>query len=694
MAVPRVIVGGATAPGGVSALRRALGHLDTTFGSGAAGLLVALVGAAGVNVLVRIGSGGFHEPAVDHLFLGLLLVSLPLEAVSLLVARNTARARASGGPVAWERLARRVAVATAVVAAVGVAVVLDRGGPVGHRWESVVAVGVCAVLMGTAVVPRAVLLGRGRFEDVTAAVLAGTGARLLGIAAAWVMGGSGLALVAAVLATGEAVACRIVWIRASGSPGEAPSHLVVRPGEILGTTVALAGVWGLVLVELWLAGRYLPPVAREQYTAALDAARAALFVPQALITVAVARLAPGGAQARDVLRFVLRVTVAAGGVITMVLVGRSLLPLAGGWGSPRPVPVDLVLVVGIAACALGVLLVLVAAAVVREVPGATTGWWALMAIVGASWYWHAGPAVLAAGFVLVALVAAARLLAGPSLVGPASTWPETERRMVPEATGPHLELSIVVPSFNPGAERLHRHLLALARAVEAEGVSYELIAVSDGSTDGSDVLPPTLEAMGVRVLALPRNSGKGAALQAGLRAARGRYLGFIDADGDIPAHLWHHFWTLMRLYDADMVVGSKHHPLSEVEYSPLRRIMSRTYRMLAHALFRVGVADTQTGIKLFRREVLADVLPLVVEQGFVFDLELLVIARRRGWRRVLEAPVRVERQAGSTVSARSVLRMFARTVTLAARLHVLRLYDLPEARVHRDLALGAEGVAA
>ncbi|HEX4779085.1 MAG TPA: glycosyltransferase, partial [Acidimicrobiia bacterium] len=393
------------------------------------------------------------------------------------------------------------------------------------------------------------------------------------------------------------------------------------------------------------------------------------------------------------LRLALRVTGAAGvGLVGVTAVGASSGAARAAWGAT--VPVDLAVVVAVGACGLGLLLVLVSAAVVRGVAGGVGIWWAVGAVVLASVLWHGGPAPLAAAFAFVTMGALARLLAGPALVGPASTWPEVERRLESAVVDGQPDVTVIVPFFNPGADRLRRHLLELVHTLEREGVAFELLAVSDGSTDGSDMLAADLAARGVRVLALPRNSGKGAALRAGLCEAHGRYLGFIDADGDLPADLWHHFLTLMRLYEADMVVGSKHHPLSQVRYPSARRVMSRVYRRLVRLLFRVDVTDTQTGIKLFRREVLADVLPYVVESGFVFDLELLVVARRHGWRRVLEAPVRVEHQFRSTISTRTAVEMLASTLVLAVRVYVLRRYDTPSRRADGQTALRLEGATA
>jgi glycosyltransferase involved in cell wall biosynthesis len=99
-----------------------------------------------------------------------------------------------------------------------------------------------------------------------------------------------------------------------------------------------------------------------------------------------------------------------------------------------------------------------------------------------------------------------------------------------------LELSIVVPFFNPGP-RLPHNIDAIVNELKAIGLAFEVVTVSDGSTDGSAEAVAKLPGSHLRRIELPRNMGKGEALRVGLRQGRGRYLGFIDADGDIPAHM-------------------------------------------------------------------------------------------------------------------------------------------------------------
>jgi hypothetical protein len=99
------------------------------------------------------------------------------------------------------------------------------------------------------------------------------------------------------------------------------------------------------------------------------------------------------------------------------------------------------------------------------------------------------------------------------------------------------------------------------------------------------------------------------------------------------------------------------------------------YQTLIGILFRLPVRDTQTGLKFVRREVLTDVVPRMVEKRFAFDLELLVVARRLGYRQFVEAPVQIVERFSSTISMRAVWNMTVDTLAIFYRLHILRYYD-------------------
>jgi glycosyltransferase involved in cell wall biosynthesis len=216
-----------------------------------------------------------------------------------------------------------------------------------------------------------------------------------------------------------------------------------------------------------------------------------------------------------------------------------------------------------------------------------------------------------------------------------------------------VDLSLIIPFYNPGPQ-VRRTAERAATALSEAGRTFEIIAVSDGSTDGSErsldgVLPESL-----RVVVLPANRGKGYAIRTGMQLAIGEWVGFIDADGDIPSEVLVPMMDLASETGAAIVFGSKRHPESDVTVSGVRRISSWGYRHLVKRLFHLAVPDTQTGVKLLRREVVSALLPLLVEERYVLDLEVFVLAQRLGFVSFVEAPIRVEKQYSSTVSVRSV----------------------------------------
>jgi glycosyltransferase involved in cell wall biosynthesis len=187
----------------------------------------------------------------------------------------------------------------------------------------------------------------------------------------------------------------------------------------------------------------------------------------------------------------------------------------------------------------------------------------------------------------------------------------------------------------------------------------------------------------VRRIELDRNIGKGHALRTGLAMGRGRYLGFIDADGDISPEFLAPFVSIMQADRPDIIIGSKRHPDSSVHYPPLRRLYSWGYQNLIRVLFRLKVKDTQVGIKLVDRRTMAAVLPLLRESRFALDLELLVLARALGYTAIVEAPVRIEERFGSTISIRAVWTLLLDTLALFWRFTVRHSYDPQIAETRR-----------
>jgi glycosyltransferase involved in cell wall biosynthesis len=239
---------------------------------------------------------------------------------------------------------------------------------------------------------------------------------------------------------------------------------------------------------------------------------------------------------------------------------------------------------------------------------------------------------------------------------------------------PTLDVTMVVPYYNPG-HRLRTTVAHMVQVLESSGMTFEIIAVSDGSTDGSPFTLDGLPEDVVRRMEFDRNVGKGHAIREGLSRGRGRYLGFIDADGDISPELLAPFVSIMRFDKPDIIIGSKRHPESTVQYPPLRRLYSWGYQRLIRLLFRLNVRDTQVGIKLVDRRVITDVLPMLKESRFALDLELLVLAQRLGYTQIVEAPVRIDERFGSTISIKAVWSLLIDTLAVFIRLNITHAYD-------------------
>lgn len=206
-------------------------------------------------------------------------------------------------------------------------------------------------------------------------------------------------------------------------------------------------------------------------------------------------------------------------------------------------------------------------------------------------------------------------------------------------------ISVVVPVFNE-APRIRANLEMLVAELEPNFRSYEILVVSDGSTDGTEREISAMDHPFIRLLALPDNTGKGHAVRCGLREARGDYVFFIDGDMELHPRELRIFMGLMALYDVDAVIGSKRHPQSQVYYPWYRRALSAGFQQLVRAAFDIHITDTQVGMKLFKRQLVQAVVDELRIDRYGFDLELLVLAKRHGFTKVLEAPITLEYRLG------------------------------------------------
>ena len=243
-------------------------------------------------------------------------------------------------------------------------------------------------------------------------------------------------------------------------------------------------------------------------------------------------------------------------------------------------------------------------------------------------------------------------------------------------------LSVIMPALNEGA-LIYDNLLETVSCLEALGVSFEIILVDDGSSD--DTLAEAQRAASrdgrIIVTANYHNLGKGWAIKTGFKRARGEVVAFLDADLDVHPGQIGIMLEKLESGICDVVIGSKFHPDSRLEYPWSRRIFSLFYFLFIKLLFGLPLKDTQTGIKLFSKEVLDRVFPHVLVKMFAFDIEILSIAHRDGFK-IAEVPVIVRFKRGQVwgrISFRDIVHIFIDTLAVYYRLNILNYYarELP-----------------
>jgi glycosyltransferase involved in cell wall biosynthesis len=256
-----------------------------------------------------------------------------------------------------------------------------------------------------------------------------------------------------------------------------------------------------------------------------------------------------------------------------------------------------------------------------------------------------------------------------------------ESALTPEIAGERADparplLSVVVPVYNEAGTIVDNVGTIRDRVEDGLGEAVEVIVVSDGSIDESEERLLADASHRARVIHYDRNLGKGYAVKTGALAARGRWISFVDADLDVDPASIPSFLELARRDSLDFVIGSKRHPESLVHYPRSRRMASWLYQKMIRLLFSLDVRDTQVGLKVFKREVAEEVMPLLLVKQFAFDLEFLAVAHALGYRRIKEQPITLKyRFTGSGVRSPAVLLALVDTAAIFYRLRILRYYQ-------------------
>lgn len=210
-------------------------------------------------------------------------------------------------------------------------------------------------------------------------------------------------------------------------------------------------------------------------------------------------------------------------------------------------------------------------------------------------------------------------------------------------------LSLIIPAYNEG-QRLPQTLPQVIRYVKEQSFVSEIIVVDNNSSDNTREIATGFaeEYPFLFVLSEPIQ-GKGAAVRAGMQSAKGEYLFMADADLSMPIEEVSKFLP-PRLNGFDVAIGSREvKGASRFDEPVYRHFMGRIFNFVVKTVAVPGFQDTQAGFKCFRRSVAMDVLSCQQIDGWAFDVELLFIAQKHGFK-IVEVPINWYFRANSRIN--------------------------------------------
>lgn len=209
-------------------------------------------------------------------------------------------------------------------------------------------------------------------------------------------------------------------------------------------------------------------------------------------------------------------------------------------------------------------------------------------------------------------------------------------------------ISIVIPAYNE-EKRIGRSIGLIVKHLEKRRYTYEIIIVDDGSTDDTIAVVKQIGNNDIKIIKNKKNRGKGYSVRRGILNAKYPLVLFSDSDLATPIEELDKFIDYIKTYD--IVIASRNLKGSNitVKQPVYRQLMGKTFPLLVNLIALGGFKDTQCGFKLFKTDVAKRIVLLQTFNGFSFDVEVLFIAKKLGYK-IKEAPVVWVDKIGSTVN--------------------------------------------
>jgi glycosyltransferase involved in cell wall biosynthesis len=236
--------------------------------------------------------------------------------------------------------------------------------------------------------------------------------------------------------------------------------------------------------------------------------------------------------------------------------------------------------------------------------------------------------------------------------------------------------SIIIPAYRQ-EKTIVKDINRIKEALKKIRLSWEIIVVIDGKVDTTYQKIKKYKSSNLRVFQLKKNQGKGKALCYGMSKAKGDYVSFLDAGMEIDPNVLSMLLEHLEWYEADIIVGSKRHLASQVNYPLERKILSWGFYILVRLLFGFKIRDTQAGTKIFKKEVLNKILPVLLVKSYAIDIEMLSVAYGFGFKKIYEAPIKMEYQFTSLTNAatwQGIKNILWDTAAVFYRLKILKHY--------------------